>query len=108
MADTFRVHWAEAAIEDLEEIVFYIASDSPITAEKILGRLQSRAASLESSPRRGRIVPELAHFGMRSWRELICKPYRIVYRIEKSKVYVLAVIDGRRNIEDFLLDRLLR
>jgi len=45
---------------------------------------------------------------MRTWRELVVKPYRLVYRIEGDTVTVLAVFDGRRDLEDLLLERLLR
>lgn len=104
----YRVQWAEVAVRDLEELVSYIAVDSAIHAERMLARLETRAAALESSPSRGRIVPELSHFGMRSWRELVVRPYRIVHRIEGDTVTVLAVFDGRRDLEDLLLERLLR
>ena len=70
--------------------------------------MEARAARLESEPRRGRIVPELARFGIRTWRELIVRPYRIVYRIDGDTVAVLAVFDGRRELEDVLLERLVR
>ena len=105
---SFRVRWAEAAVRDLEELVSYITADSPINAERILDKLKGRAGTLESAPSRGRVVPELAHFGLRSWRELIVKPYRIIYRIDESPVNVLAVLDGRRELEDLLLERLIR
>jgi len=105
---SFRVQWAEAAVRDLEELVSYIAADSPINAERTLDKLRRRAEALESAPSRGRVVPELAHFGLRSWRELIVKPYRIIYRIDESAVPVFAVIDGRRDLEDLLLERLIR
>jgi hypothetical protein len=36
------------------------------------------------------------------------RPYRIVYRIEGDTVTVLGVLDGRRDLEDALLERLLR
>jgi hypothetical protein len=45
---------------------------------------------------------------MRTWRELIVKPYRLIYRIEGEVVNVLAVFDGHRDLEDLLLERLLR
>jgi hypothetical protein len=54
------------------------------------------------------VVPELAAIGVRGYREIICAPWRIVYRIAGLKVYVLAVLDSRPNVEDLLLDRLLR
>jgi plasmid stabilization system protein ParE len=54
------------------------------------------------------VVPELAHFGIRNWRELIVKPYRIIYRIDEDTVNVLAMLDGRRDLQDLLLERLIR
>lgn len=104
----FRVQWSETAVRDLEELVSYVAADSAATAERILKKLESRAQSLKSSPARGRVVPELAHFGIRSWRELIVRPYRIIYRIDAGTVHVFAVLDGRRELEELLLERLIR
>ncbi len=102
-----RVQWAEVAVRDLEELVSYIATDSELDASRVLNRLEKRAAALESNPGRGRVVSELAHFGMRTWRELVVRPYRLVYRIEGDTVTVLAILDGRRDLEDVLLERLL-
>ena len=104
----FRVQWAEIAVRDLEELVGYIAGASETDATRVLSRIETRAATLESSPARGRVVPELAHFGMRNWRELVVRPYRLVYRIDGDTVTVLAVFDGRRDLEDVLLERLLQ
>ena len=53
-------------------------------------------------------MPELASSGTRMWRELVVRPYRIVYRIRKDTVMVGAVLDGRRDLEDLLLERLTR
>ena len=85
-----------------------MAIDSEANAIRLLERIEGRASSLESSPMRGRVVPELAHFGMRTWRELVVRPYRLVYRVEGDTVTVLAVFDARRDLEDVLLERLLR
>jgi toxin ParE1/3/4 len=109
MADSaVRVIWAEAAVRDLEEIVSYVALDSPLAAERLLERLRRKAGSLETSPKRGRVVPELMRLGMRTWRELVVRPYRLVYRAAGKGVVVLAVFDGRRDLEDVLLERLVR
>jgi plasmid stabilization system protein ParE len=104
----FRVQWAEVAVRDLEDLVAFVAIDSQGDAERVLRRIEIRAASLEVAPQRGRVVPELARFGMRAWREIISRPYRILYRIEGDTVTVLAAFDGRRDLEDVLLDRLVR
>jgi addiction module RelE/StbE family toxin len=104
----FQVRWAEEAVRDLEEIVSYVAADIPVNAKNLLAKLRSRAEALDATPLRGRVVPELARFGIRSWRELVVKPYRIIYRVAEKEVHVLAVFDGRRDLEDVLLERLVR
>jgi addiction module RelE/StbE family toxin len=109
MAERRRgVVWAEAAVRDLEEIVSYVARESPGNAERLLERLSTKASSLQRHARRGRVVPELMRFGMATWRELVVKPYRLIYRIAGSDLVLLAVLDGRRDLEDVLLERLLR
>jgi toxin ParE1/3/4 len=105
---SFRVLWTETAIRDLEGLIDYIARDAPINAGKILSQLRSKAESLTIAPERGRLVPELLRHGLAVWRELIVRPYRILYRIEGKTVYVLAVLDSRRDLEDVLLERLVR
>ncbi|MCI0408559.1 MAG: type II toxin-antitoxin system RelE/ParE family toxin [Acidobacteria bacterium] len=103
-----RVIWSEAATIDLVDIASFIADDSPARARQLLAKLRRRARSLRHFPLRGRLVPELAHFGIHAWRELIENPYRIVYRIAEDAVVVQAVLDGRRELTDILLDRLVR
>ncbi len=104
----FQVVWAHAASADLGEIISYVAIDSPGAAEKILEKLESRAGTLERYPRRGRVVPELARLQIRSYRELVVPPYRLMYRIAGKIVFVLGVFDGRQDLSEVLLQRLLR
>ena len=103
-----RVVWAEAAVRDLEEIIAFVAADSTSNARRLLDRMHAKAESLERSPLRGRIVPELLGFGMRTWRALVVRPYRLIYRVEARDVMVLAVFDSRRDLEDILFERLVR
>jgi toxin ParE1/3/4 len=105
---SFRVLWTETAVRDMEGLIDYIAKDAPINAGKILSQLESKAESLKIAPERGRLVPELLRHGLAVWRELIVRPYGILYRIEGQTVYVLAVLDSRRDLEDLLLERLVR
>lgn len=104
----YRVDWAEAAEHDLLGIVGYLADRNPASAVEVLERLERRAGALRSSPGRGRVVPELARLQVREYRELIVAPYRLIYRIGGSRVVVLGVFDSRRNLEDVLLERLVR
>lgn len=93
---------------DLEHIAAHLALVSEIYAEQVLEKLERRASTLSTHPLRERGVPELAYVGLRTWRELIVYPYRVVYRVGKDSVDVLGVFDGRRDLEEILLERLLR
>jgi toxin ParE1/3/4 len=59
-------------------------------------------------PERGRIPPELERIGIREFREIMFEPYRIVYTGVKSQVCVYCILDGRRDLQDLLEERLLR
>lgn len=101
------VVWATIAEQDLTAILDFVTRVSPASAARLLRRLEQRASSLETLPLRGRIVPELLKIQVREYRELLIGPYRLVYRMESARVVVLGVFDGRRNLEDILLDRLI-
>jgi plasmid stabilization system protein ParE len=108
MSKKLPVRWSQAAVGDLESMATHLARDSVVHAERTLEKLYSRAKTLETSPSRGRIVPELAELGLPTWWELIVSPYRVLYRVTRHSVDVLGVFDGRRDLEDVLLERLLR
>lgn len=108
MKTPFEVLWAAVAESDLLGIVDFIAADDPATALEVLHKIKARTAKLDESPGRGRIVRELLKQGISRYREIVIKPWRVIYRIEGKRVYVVSVIDGRRNVEDVLLSRLLK
>jgi len=104
----FSVVWTKAAETDLECIVDFIADNSIDAALAVFARIRERVATLDSFPDKGRVVPELHQHGIVQYRELIVAPWRIMYRIDGTKVYVISVVDSRRNLEDLLLERLSR
>ncbi len=108
MNKKYKIEWAAVAETDLKQIIDYAAADSPGNALQILKTIRQKALSLYMFPERGRIVPELQGQGINIYRELIAAPWRIVYRISDVAVFVLAVIDSRQNVEDILLNRLLK
>jgi plasmid stabilization system protein ParE len=103
-----RVRWTETARADLELIVDFIAEDSVENTVAVLDRLEERAEALRLAAERGRVVPELKVVDVLQYRELIERPWRIVYRIEPDQVVVLAVLDGRRDLVSLMLERLVR
>ena len=105
---SYSVRWTNAAEQDLESTVSFVADEDLRRAQRVLDRIEHRAESLRKYPLRVRVVPELRWHGITSYRQLVEKPWRIVYRVDGSRVWVHAVIDGRRSLEDLLLERFLR
>ena len=105
MKPKYKIVWANVAECDLKEIIEYISLDSPKNALKILKKIKQKASELYTLPERGRIVPELQDQGILQYREIIIHPWRLIYRITERKVFVLSLIDSRRNVEDILLKR---
>jgi len=105
----YVVHLVEDAEKDLFDIYYYVAlNDSPEKAEKLLGYLEQTILKLETFPERGHYPPELERIGVREYREVFYKPYRIVYQILKSEVFIHCVLDGRRDLQELLQNRFLR
>ena len=89
------VEWTSNAIAQLKGIHDYIARDSDFFAKRMIDRLTSRSIQIQDHPYSGEIVSE---FWDESIREVIEGPYRIVYRVSETDLFVLAVIHGSRVI----------
>ncbi len=104
---TFRVEWADVARRDLEEIADYVHRESPAAALRLVEQIEQRASALEAMPNRGRVPPELVRFRVQLYQEILVTPYRLLYRVHQDSVAVLGVFDGRRDLEDVIIGRLL-
>jgi len=103
----FTVLLTEDAAIDLEDIYSYISEhDSPHKAEHVLDQIESKFVSLSEIPERGVHPKELSNLGIRDYREIFFKPYRIIYRVEGDNVYVYLIVDGRRDMLTLLQRRL--
>ena len=81
--------WTEQARADLAAIRAFISQDSPHYASVIIPRLIAATDRLVPFPESGRIVPE---FENPLIREVVLKPYRIVYRlVGTDEIHVLTV-----------------
>jgi len=103
-----EIIWTATAKNDLDEIIEYIAQDSIKIAIEKYGNIRESVRQLVLLPNQGRAIPELLKQNIIKYHEIIISPWRLMYKVEKNTVYVMAVIDGRRNIEDILLQRQLR
>ncbi len=102
------VYWSPVAKSDLVGIIQYISENNPETARKIFQGLRTECAKLAPFPLSGRIVPELKKQNVIIYREILVLPWRIIYRVVNETIYILAVFDGRRDLQDVLLERILR
>ncbi|TVR43463.1 MAG: type II toxin-antitoxin system RelE/ParE family toxin [Planctomycetota bacterium] len=105
---TYVVEWAVTARDDLDEIIGYILARDPLNALKVNDTIEAQASTLDHMPHRGRIVPELKFHGVINYHELLIGPWRLMYRIEGDAVWVVSLLDGRRQLADLLLERFLR
>lgn len=92
-----RVHWTENAIGHLANIYEYIGLNSTTYAKRMVDRITRRSEQIAKQPLSGRKVPE---YDADDIRELIEKPYRIIYRIKQDQIDVVAVIHGARLLPD--------
>ncbi len=88
-----KVHWTDNALSHLLDIYEYISQNSLFYAQRMVDRLTKRSAQIADFPMSGRTVPE---YYTKDIRELIEKPYRIIYRIKPDQIDVLAVVHGAR------------
>ena len=104
----YSVRITAAAKRDLREIVRWIAEhDSPRAAEHVLDKLQSECSNLQLQPERGAFPPELLALGIKRYRQVFFKPYRVSHRVQDDNVAVMLIVDGRRNLKTLLERRLL-
>lgn len=104
----FEVIWTNSAKFDLESIIEYIKIDSVDIAKKVFFAIKKECENLYFYPERKRVVPELQQIGILKYREIIYKRWRIIFKIDNSKVYILLVVDSSRNLEDILFQRLIK
>ena len=105
----YSVYIIADAEEDIFSIYKYVAiNDSIQRAESLLGNIEEKISNLSELANRGHTPPELEQISIYEYREIHFKPYRIIYQIIESDVYVHCVLDGRRDLEDLLQERLLR
>ena len=105
----YRITLTIVAKSDLRELFRYVEQhDSAEQANKLVNSIEQMITSLETMPQRGHCPLELLRLGNHEYREIHFKPYRIIYSIRTSEVIVNSVLDGRRDIQTLLQQRLLR
>ena len=89
--------WSPQSLDDLESIRAYIAQDSPVYADLVVRRLVAAVERLRVFPESGRIVPERNDPVI---REILERPYRVVYRVLPGQVEIVMVFHASRLFPD--------
>lgn len=108
MAGEYRVLFTRDAGQDIEAIYDYIAEfDDPANADYVLDQLVATAEKLAVMAERGSYPKELLGLGIKEYRQVFFKPYRLIYRVIGQDVLVYVIADGRRDMQSLLARRLL-
>ena len=91
------VIWRDSALDDIERIRLNIAQDSPGRAAEFVNRIFDASEQLALFPRSGRVVPNLDRPDV---REIIVRPYRVIYRVDADAVRIYGVRHGAQRLGD--------
>jgi plasmid stabilization system protein ParE len=95
----YEIEWAESAIASLIDAIEYIGRDSPSYAAALAVRADRAASSLDEFPNRGRRVAE---FNDPAVREIMVDNYRLIYRVQRQGVLLLAFVHKARDLSILL------
>ena len=94
--ETYDVRFLQEALDDLEEIILYIAQDSRQAALRMHDKIIDKANDLTVFPKRGRLVPD-KKMAAAGYRMLGIKPYIAFYRVVGQNVFIYRVLHGATN-----------
>ena len=92
-----KVRLTDSAINDLRELLLYYDEQLvPQVGQRFVIEILDRIDTLIDNPDIGRVVPE---FSTDNIRELIHKPFRVVYLRESSTIFIIRVWRSERILE---------
>jgi addiction module RelE/StbE family toxin len=88
-----KVFWTPDAKLRLREIEAYIAKNSPTAGRDMAIRLIRRSLELEHPPLLGK---RLTRYAQADIRELLERPYRLIYRVMADRIEIVTVMHHRQ------------
>lgn len=89
-----RLRWSPRALDDLDDVLAFIAKDSPGYARAVHERFLARVESLPDHPGQGRRAP--GYEGTDDVREVFVHSWRVIYRTTDDAVRIVTVVHGAR------------
>jgi len=91
------MEFSASAVGDLEDILSWYADQGvPEVGNRLVGEVIDHVERLADFPESGRIVPE---FELPNLREIIYPPFRIVYRIDGTRISIVRVWRSERMLK---------
>jgi len=91
-----KISLTKSALADLQEIrIYYQEQQVPQVGIRFVAEILDRIEALVDNPDIGRMVPE---FNADDIRELIHKPFRVVYLKEPTSIFVVRVWRSEREL----------
>ena len=92
-----KISLTDSAVNDLRELhLYYEEQLVPQVGQQIVAEIFDRIETLADNPDIGRVVPEFATDNI---RELIHKPFRVVYLREPTSIFIIRVWRSERILE---------
>lgn len=90
---------APEARDDLDEIIDYIARDSPQAARRVIEKIRVAIRRLAEMPRMGHLREDLTDEPLRFWPVY---SYLIIYRPERNPLEVVRILHGASDVKSIL------
>jgi toxin ParE1/3/4 len=104
----YKIIWSKDAGEEFIEIIsWYKYTVGKSVAEKIYSKINSQIKKLKDMPGIGKQVQLLKDIGINDYRQIVQDHWIIYYKVEGQSVYIISVIDGRRNLEEILYKKII-
>jgi plasmid stabilization system protein ParE len=105
-----KIEWTPDGEESLNEIIEYFCLRAgENTARKIFEKINKKIELLAVDEIKTKVSPELKDIGINDIYQLTINPWIVYYKIndDNKKVKILLVLDGRRNIESILINKII-
>ena len=95
-----KIEWTPDGVDSLNEILEYY---------NIYDQIIKKIELLKLEEIKTKRTQELKDIGILDVYELVIKPWKVYYKIndENKKVYILFVLDGRRNLEELVYKKVI-
>jgi plasmid stabilization system protein ParE len=103
-----KIIWTADAEESFNEILEYsMVKFGETRVQTLYEKVISKIDLLASISFKSKVSQDLRDIGINEVYELIESPWRIFYKMNDDEIIILQILDGRRNIEEILISKVI-